>query len=189
MLFIITIAPFLGFAQSKLLTPKKKIASVKNDIEKVSRDFYLDFNNLKGDTIFQASNTTMFASKVIPDGALQSVITKYESPKSYSWQATMFKNESFEEAVLKYKEYFEQLNGANFTFVDKTTHKLSGVYDTPDEGRGFASSKLAYEGDNHDLQLFKIEISLSYLFPVWIVEILMYEKISDKNMRPTAKSF
>lgn len=167
--------------------PKLKSAlSVKPDIEKVAKDYYQNFNNIKGDTLIQTTNTIEFSSKVIPVGALQSSITKYSEPNSYSWQATMLQTENFEEAVSKYKQYYRQLNAANFTFYDNTSCKLTGLYDAPDEGRGFASSILEFEGNSHCLQLLKIEVGLNYSFPEWTVKIMAYEKTADENVRPSA---
>ena len=172
-------------AQPKLF-PNKSTSSIKPDIEKVARDYYQNFNNIKGDTILQTTGTIEFASKIIPTGALECSITKYSDPNSYSWQATMIQTEDFKEAVSKYKQYFRQLNGSVFTFYDKTSYKVMGHYDAPDEDRGFASSILELDGKNNDLQLFKIEVALNYSFPLWSVKILVYEKISDEKIRPTA---
>jgi hypothetical protein len=78
------------------------------------------------------------------------------------------------------------LNGANLTFYDRTSSKLTGPYDVPDEDRSFASSILELDSKKHDLQLFKVEVALNYSFPQWTVKIMVYEKIADENMRPSA---
>ncbi|HJY21764.1 MAG TPA: hypothetical protein VJ279_02695, partial [Hanamia sp.] len=163
----------------------KSSPSVKPDVEKVARDYYQNFNNIKGDTLMQTAGTIEFESKIIPAGSLEATITKYSDPNSYSWQAIMFQTEDFKEAVSKYKQYYRQLNGANLTFYDRTSSKLTGPYDVPDEDRSFASSILELDSKKHDLQLFKVEVALNYSFPQWTVKIMVYEKIADENMRPT----
>lgn len=168
--------------------PKLKTApSIKGDIEKVAKDYYNNFNNITGDTLMQANNEIEFSSKVLPVGAIESRITKFIDPKTFTWQATMFKTEDFNEAVSKYKLYYRQLNGSNLKIDLNSSYKLNGDYDTPDEGRGFASSFLKFDGLNEDLKEFKIEIGLNYSFPEWTVRILMYEKEADDEIRPTVR--
>jgi hypothetical protein len=171
------------FAQPKLAVFKNS-SSIKADIEKVAADYFENFNNLKGEIIIETGSTIQFQSKVMPAGALDATITKYK-PNSYSWQSTLFKTEDFKEAVAKYKQYFRQLDGATFSFYDKSRYKLSGIYDVPDEGRSFASSTLEIQDPGNNLKLFKVEIGLNFAFPEWIVKILVYEKIADEDVRPT----
>jgi hypothetical protein len=177
---------FTLFAQPKV-QPGKATPSVKFVIEKVAQDFYQNFNNIKGDTLNATGSAIEFTSRVAPVGALETSITKYVDPDSYSWQSTLFKTEEYESAIAKYKEYYRQINGATLTFYDKTSYKLSGYYDIPDENRSFASSILELNGNNHDLQLFKVEVALNYSMPDWSVKIMVYEKVADKDIRPTVR--
>lgn len=186
LLIVVFIFTTLSLSAQIKLPALKSSPSVKPDVEKVARDYYQNFNNIKGDTLLQAAGTIEFESKIIPAGSLEATITKYSEPNSYSWQATMFQTEDFKEAVSKYKQYYRQLNGANISFYDKTSYKLSGNYDVPDEDRSFASSLLELDSKKHELQLFKVEVALNYSFPQWTVKIMVYEKIADENMRPSA---
>jgi hypothetical protein len=173
-------------ATAQPLVPLKKSSNtLKPVVEQVARDFYQNFNNVKGDTLNQSEETIEFASRIAPPDAISTSITKYLQPYSYTWEATMFQTESYEEAVEKYKSYYKQLNGARLTFYDKTAYHLSGRYDAPDEARAFASSILQLDPSNKDLQLFKVEIGLSYSLPEWTVKVMIYEKIADDQIRPT----
>ena len=174
---------FATFAQPRVAL--KTSPSIKPVIEKVASDYYQNFNNIKGDTINKTESTIEFTSKISPAGSLWTSITKYIDPYSYTWQTTMFQSENYQEAVDKYKEYYKQLNGCTLTFYDKTSYKLVGGYDTPDEGRPFASSILQLDGNNQDLQLFKVEVALNYSLPNWTVKIMIYEKVADDKIRPT----
>ncbi|MEO6681295.1 MAG: hypothetical protein ABIN48_00590 [Ginsengibacter sp.] len=164
---------------------KSATPSIKTDIEKVARDLYQGFNNIKGDTLMQATNTIKFASKVIPVGATDCYVIKHPYPNSYSWQAVMFESEEFSEAVAKYRTFYRQLTGTTITFYDKSSYKLTGEYDTPDEGRAFASSMLHLHGARESMKSLKIDIGLNYSFPQWQVTILVYEKVPDEDIRPT----
>jgi len=180
MLFIV----FTVIAQPDLQRAKS-VPSLKPVIEKVARDYYQNFNNIKGDTVSQTESTIEFKSKIIPEGAIDASITKYINPYSYSWQTTMFQSEDYLAAVGKYKEYYNQLNGCTLTFYDKSSYKLGGNYDTPDENRAFASSILQLDNTNPDLRLFKVEVALTYSIPDWTVRIMVYEKVADDEIRPT----
>ncbi len=173
------------YAQPKLSLFKSS-PSIKPDIDKVVQDYFDNFDNIKGDTLMQTVSTIEFDSKIIPAGSLETTITKYKTPKTYSWQSTMFKTEEFNEAVAKYKQYYRQLNGATFTFSNKTSYRISGAYDAPDENRTFASSILETNTYDRTLKLFKVEIALDYAFPEWTVKIMIYEKIADQDIRPSS---
>ena len=183
--FTLLIFPVLAVSAQQRISLKKTTNTLKPVIEKVARDYYQNFNNIKGDTLNESESTIEFTSKVAPADALSTSITKYIDPYSYTWQATMFQSEDYEAAVVKYKEYYKQLNGCTLVFYDKTTYKLVGGYDTPDEGRAFASSILQLDGLNHDLQLFKVEVALNYSLPDWTVKVMIYEKVADDKIRPT----
>jgi hypothetical protein len=183
--FTLLIFPVLAVSAQQRISLKKTTNTLKPVIEKVARDYYQNFNNIKGDTLNESESTIEFTSKVAPADALSTSITKYIDPYSYTWQATMFQSEDYEAAVVKYKEYYKQLNGCTLVFYDKTSYKLVGGYDTPDEGRAFASSILQLDGLNHDLQLFKVEVALNYSLPDWTVKVMIYEKVADDKIRPT----
>jgi ABC-type antimicrobial peptide transport system permease subunit len=171
-------------AQSRSLF--KSSSSIRADIEKVADDYYENFDNIKGDTIMETVSSVEFSSKIIPEGAIETTITKYKTPLTYSWQSTLFKTEEFKEAVAKYKQVYRQINGATLTFHDNAAYKLSGKYDAPDEARAFASSILDIGTYDHNLKSFKIEVALNYAFPEWIVKIFVYEKVADEDIRPSS---
>src|SRR6185312_149649 len=183
--FTLTILQSITGSTQPLVSLKKSPNTLKPVVEQVARDFYQNFNSIKGDTINQSEETIEFASRIAPADAISTSITKYLQPYSYTWEATMFKTENYEEAVEKYKIYYRQLNGSKLTFYDKTSYNLSGDYDAPDEGRAFASSILQLNPSNNNLQFFKVEIGLSYSLPEWTVKVMIYEKIADDKIRPT----
>src|SRR5690606_11178240 len=110
LLLLFMASPFALFAQPKVKF--RSTPSVKFVVEQVARDFYQNFNNIKGDTLNVTGGAIEFTSKVVPVGALSTSITNYVDPNSYSWQSTLFKSEEYEAAVEKYNEYSRQINGA-----------------------------------------------------------------------------
>ena len=172
-------------AQTKLhvfkITP-----SVKADVEKVANDYYSHFDYLKGEQIDETAQSIEYRCKLLPQGALESTITEFKNQQNvYSWQAVMLNTEDFNKAEKKYKELYKQLDGSSFMLHGSKKYNLEGVYDIPTEERAFASSILSLDVNQKGLQLLKIEVSLSYLLPDWSVKLLIYEKQSDEDIRPS----
>ncbi len=186
-LFFCFIASHL-IAQNKM--PVLRVNNkIKPDIEKVARDYYGHFNDIKGEEISETINTIEYKSKIIPPGATESTIQEIKGLQNvYSWQATMLQTEDFEKAAEKYKQIYNQLNGANLLMDDNKLWKFKGAYDAPDETRAFASSILQAEVTEKVLQRLKVEVALNYNMPEWTVKILVYEKEPDEDMRPTERA-
>ena len=185
---IFILFPFSLFSQNKFSVLKFP-NTIRPDIEKVARDYYDHFYNIKGEKISESESTIEYQSKVIPQGALESTITQIKSLHNvYSWQATMMNTDDYEKAVEKYKQIYRELNGANFILYNNEAWKFEGAYDTPDESRSFASSILNTDNNDKALQKLKIEVALNYNTTEWSVKILVYEKENDADIRPTEKT-
>ena len=182
MLFILSSLSLV--AQNKI-THIKKVPAINADIEKVVRNYYDHFANIKGEKISETENIIEYSSKINPKGALESTIMQIKSlDNSYSWQALMLDTEDYNQAVSKYKQLYRQLNGTKLFLNDGKSYKLKGIYDTPDETKGFASTLLGLEAGENKMNQFKIEIALNYTMPEWSVKIYVYEK-EDEDIRPT----
>ena len=171
-------------AQNK--PPVFKITSpITPDIMKVARDYYDHFFNIKGEKISETESIIEYRSKILPQGALESTIMQIKSLRNvYSWQAIMMNTDDQDKAVAKYKQIYRGLNGANLVMNDGRTCKIKGAYDAPDD-RAFASSILEPDVKEKYLQRLKIEVALNYNLPDWSVKILIYEKESDEDIRPS----
>ena len=185
---IFIFASFNLLAQKSILLLKTG-SSIKPDIEKVARDYYDHFYNIKGDTISESESTIEYQSKVIPASSIESSITQIKSLHNvYSWQATLLNTDDYEKAVEKYKQIFHQLNGSNFKIQDNQTWKFEGPYDTPNDARSFASSILEPTVNDKVFKRLKIEIALNYNMPDWTVKVMVYEKEKDADIRPSEKN-
>lgn len=188
------LCPLLLLVVTLNLTAQNKLAVLKispvlkPDIETVARDYYDHFFNIKGKKISETESTIEYNSKVKPQGSLESTITQIKSIQNvYTWQALMLNTEDYDKAVDKYKQIYQQLNGASFIMHDGKAWKFMGDYDTPDEERSFASSILEPDVNEKYLRKLKIEVALNYYMPEWSVKILVYEKESDEDIRPSEK--
>ncbi|MDQ6902420.1 MAG: hypothetical protein M3139_05335 [Bacteroidota bacterium] len=172
-------------AQNKIRVLKLS-STVKPDIEKVTGDYYDHFDHIKGETLYETVSTIEYASKVLPLGASQSSITEIKSVhNNFSWQAIMFTSEDYKKAAEKYKQIYNELNGANYNMHENKVWKFKGRYDSPDDDRAFASSILEPDKSEKSLRKLKIEVALSYSIPEWTVKVLIYEKEADEDIMPT----
>lgn len=179
----------LNISAQHKISKIKLVPALTADIEKVARDYYVHFDNIKGEKISESGNIIEYASKISPPGAIESTIMQIKSLRnSYSWQALMLDTEDFDKAVASYKKIYHQLNGAKLSLENGESYKLTGEYDTPSESRAFASSMLELDANNKAIQPFKIEVALNYSMPEWSVKIYVYEKENDEDMRPTVNS-
>jgi hypothetical protein len=179
------LSTFCAAAQNKL--PAVKFSSaITPDIIRVARDYYDHFFNIKGDKISETESTIEYKSKILPQGAEESTITQIKSLQNvYSWQAIMMNTDDYDKAVAKYKQIYHQLNGASLPMNDGKSCKIRGTYDAPDTERAFASSILEPDVQEKYLRRLKIEIALNYAMPEWTVKIMIYEKESDEDIRPS----
>jgi hypothetical protein len=186
-LLIFTLATLHIKAQNKL--PVVKFSSVTPDIVRAAGDYYDHFFYIKGEKISETESTIEYKSKILPQGAVECTIMQIKSLLNvYSWQAIMMNTDNYDNAVAKYKQIYRQLNGANFAMNDGKTCKIRGSFDAPDINRAFASSILEPDVKETYLQRLKIEIALSYNMPDWAVKIMIYEKESDEDIRPTVRA-
>lgn len=185
---VFLLAGLINFAQNK--PSDGKISPIINsDIEKVAKDYYDHFDNIKGEKISETQNMIEYTSMINPPGAIESTVMKIKSlENSYSWQALMLDTENYNAAVAKYKELYHQLNNTRLSLGDGKTYKLKGAYDAPGEAKFFASSLLGLDAYPDELHQFKVEITMAYTMPDWSVKIYIYEKEDDGDIKPTANS-
>ncbi len=179
----------LGLAAQKKNTHIKPVPAIDPDIEKVARDYYDHFTNIKGEKISETENIIEYSSKINPKGALESTIMQIKSlDNSYSWQALMLDTEDYTQAVSKYKQLYKQFNGTKLSLNDGKSYRLKGTYEIPDEVRGFASTILGLYAGENEIHKFKIEIALNHTNPEWSVKIYVYEKEDDEDLKPTVNT-
>jgi hypothetical protein len=164
------------FAQSQLI--KLPISNAfRTDVQKVIEQYHQQFESIRGNVLNKNPQTVEYASLLVPEGAQESVITKYSSRQKsiYSWQAVMLTTEDYATAVKKYKWLFSQLKGLNVKYV-ADLYTLRGDYEVPDESRKFTVSTLVLAHPPTPLRKLKVDVSMTFEFPEWKVSMLVYEK-------------
>lgn len=171
------------FSQSQLIKLPVNNA-FRTDVQKVMEEYPHQFAAIRGGVINKNPQTVEYASLVLPDGAQESVITKYSSRQKpiYSWQAVMLTTEDYATAVKKYKWLFGQLKGLNIKYV-ADLYTLRGDYEVPDESRKFTVSSLVLSQPPTPLRKLKVDVSMTFEFPEWKVSMMVYEKEKEDDER------
>lgn len=187
-LLLLAIWP-VSFAASGQPTPKlKKPDAMQSALNEVVQEFFNNFDASTGDVITEAVGVTSYESLVTLPGAVSATINKYLVPVAWSWEARMQEADDYQSAAKQYNQIFRQLHNARLTPGGFEKIRLLGDYDAPNEDRTFASSQFRFESIKDDRRNFKIDLSMRYEFPVWVIAVSMYEKVPDSEIRPGMRS-
>src|SRR5690349_20865141 len=86
--------------------------SISGDLEKIVKDYFNHFVNIRGAELDEKPQSTDYESSVKLQGAEDCSISKYSSANNdiWSWQAVMLTTEEFETAKKKFKTLYGQVN-------------------------------------------------------------------------------
>lgn len=179
-LFTILITAISSNAQLKLSSLTN---TIQPDLEKVVKDYFNHFTNIRGEEIGQNPQTTEYSSSVKLSGAEECSITKYSSVKNevWSWQAVMLTTEDFETARKKFKTLYSQVNNLSVHFDKEGGISFKGEYETPTEAKKFTSVIFSAPNKNQTLSPLKIELVMEYKLVEWEIRIMVYGKEREDN--------
>src|SRR5258708_19563409 len=128
------------------------------ELEKVVKDYFNHFTNIRGEEIGNNPQSTEYYSSVKIKGAEECSITKYRSKKNdvWSWQAVMLKTEEFEIAKKKFKSLYSQMNNLAVHFEDQTACSFKADYETPIEEKKFNSIVFTTQTKNETVKPLRI---------------------------------
>jgi hypothetical protein len=158
---------------------------IQPELEKVVKDYFNHFTNIRGDEIGQNPQTTEYNSSIRITGSEECWVTKYSSANNdvWSWQATMLTTEEFDAAKKKFKTLFSQLNNLPVHFESQAGCSFKGDYETPTDAKKFTSVVFSAQTNNESIKPLKIELTLEYKLVEWEVKILVYGKEREDNER------
>jgi hypothetical protein len=164
-----------------------KLPSVVNpvqpELEKVVKDYFNQFVNIRGEETGQNPQSTEYHSSVTIKDAEECTVTKYSSAKNevWSWQAVMLTTEEFETAKKKFKTLYHQVNNLAVHFEDQPACSFKGEYETPTEAKKFTSVIFSSQTKNDAVKSLRIELTLEYKLLEWEIKILVYGKEREDN--------
>jgi hypothetical protein len=161
---------------------------LRNNLQKIINDFPGKLSSVRGDTLSVGPQTIEFASLLEFKGAQQSSIVEYRSLHPlYSWQAVLLDTEEFEAAAKKYKWLCNQLKAMSVKMEGGRSIGFTGEYQPADESKKFSSSIFKLHPAPDDLTKLRIEASMQFEFPVWKVNLSVYDKEREDDERGAIK--
>ena len=114
-------------------------------LEKVVKDFPNRFRNIKGELLVQKTQTAEYRSTIQVPGSTSCIVTKYlvSNNDTYSWSCVAAENRDFNQAKIKFKEIFEQIENTIIKIDGEKPFIISGQYRTPVEDR--KSTNIAFD--------------------------------------------
>lgn len=164
---------FILPAQVKL--PSLNSNSIKPDVIKVVEDYPNQFKNITAEQISANPQTTEFRSTIKINGGEQTVVTKYTAKKKeiYSWHVVMASTEEFDDAVKKYKTFYNQLNDMTVR-LGAASYTFKAKYEAPEEEKSFNSTIFTATSDNELAKRIRVELLMENELMEWKVKILVY---------------
>jgi len=173
----------LSTSNAQIKLPAITANSIHPELEKVVKDYFNHFMNIRGEEIGNNPQTTEYYSSVKISGAEECSITKYSSAKNevWSWQAVMLTTEEFETAKKKFKSLYTQMNDLTVHFDDEPICSFTGAYEIPTEAKKFTSVVFSAQTKNETVRPLRIELTLEYKLVEWEIKILVYGKDREDN--------
>ena len=168
--------------QAQLLKTLLPSPQFSENLNKIISDFGNNYHNIQGETIDNDQDRDMFASLITLPGSISSVIYRFHSTKdtTASWQATMFKGESYSEAVKTYKNTSRYLNKCRVTVPGNANAGFNGRLQEPDANLTFAVSRFTLNTHAEVYKDFLAEVEMvNTNYGEWEVHLSLHNKKPD----------
>lgn len=155
-------------------------------MESILSDFPYNYKHITGDLVEATGDWQQFASTVMLPGSESCLIGVYHSEldTTASWQALMFRGETFSDAASAYRRLYRQLKLCHLTMVDGSAFYLDGDLEEAAEELDFVTSELKIQTADERFREFKVELEMLYKMDEWVVNINMVSKKKDSEVRP-----
>jgi uncharacterized protein (DUF952 family) len=191
-LFLLCFSLFTHSSHAQLKSPFAKGRSVAQDVEKILDDYPNRFSSFTGEKISENPQSTDYACTLMPEGAEESLITRYSAGGRrvvVSWNATMLTTESFDDARKKFRQLYGALNNKKISIrLNPYNLKNEGSYEQPTEGKDFYSVVFKLDPNDDRYGHLRVELSLRAVMMEWQVSVSVYERDRADNERGDIKA-
>lgn len=173
-------------AQAQFKTDKDPSPGFVKAMETILSDFPYNYRHIKGELVEATGDWHQYASMVSLPGSESCVVGFYHSEldTTASWQALMFRSETFGKAAAAYKRLYQQLSRCRLKMVDGSMYYLDGDYEEASEEADFITSALKIRTADERFREFQVELELLYKLNEWVVNVNMVSKKKDDEVRP-----
>jgi len=183
---------FAFSANAQLKSPFAKGRSVAQDVEKILDDYPNRFSSFTGEKIAENPQSVEYACTFLPEGAEESVITRYSAGGRrtvVAWRATMLTTENFSEASKKFRQLYSALNNKKISIrLNPYNLKNEGTYEQPTEEKDFYSVIFKLDPNDDRYGHLRVEVSLQAVMMEWRISVIVYERDRADNERGDIKA-
>src|SRR5687768_2341040 len=172
---------FMGFNSKAQVIPLKN--AFRENLATVIGNYPNLFKNLAGELLEEHTQSSDYTCLVNVKGAQECIVTKYSArgKEIYSWQAMMLRTEDFQEASKKFSALYHSMQQLPVT-INGVNAVFKSAYSKPTEEKKF-NSIVFKDAEKDDLKKLKVELTLQYEFPEWVIKVLVYEKEREDDER------
>lgn len=155
-------------------------------VETILGDFPYNYKHITGELVEATGDWHQYASTVTIPGAEHCMVGLYHSEldTTASWQALLFRSETFSTAKAAYKKLYHQLNRCRLRMVDGSVFYLSGEFEEASEDLDFVTSAFKIQTADDRFREFHVELEMLYKMDEWVVNVNMVSKKKDSEIRP-----
>jgi hypothetical protein len=146
-------------------------------LEKVIKDYPNRFHNIKGELIIQRTQAAEYKSTIQVPGSTTCFITHNiaNSNDSYSWTCVAFENRDFNQARIRFKEIYEQIENTIIKLDGEKPFIISGQYRTPVEERKSTVIVFDLLPAVGEMKKLKVELTIENLANTWKVALNVFD--------------
>ncbi len=169
-------------SQAQLLKTLLPSPQFSENLNKIVSDFRHNYHNIQGEEIDKDQDRDMFQSLITLPGSVSTIIYRFHSTKdtTASWQAIMFKGESYAEAVKAYKNTSRYLNKCRVAVPGNASAGFNGKLQEPNASLTFAVSTFTLNTDAALYKDFLAEVEMvNVTYGEWEVHLSLHNKKPD----------
>lgn len=161
--------------------PVLPAAGFTDSLNRIVKDYCFNYHHIQGMALDQLEQMDIYNSIASIPGAKETFIYRFHSEEdtTASWQAIMYKGESFKEAAKIYKTTFRLVNKSRLNFGEDKNGSFSGSMDEPNEDLRFTSSLLHANSNNIMYKNFVANIDLINTMDGWEVKLSLNRMKKD----------
>ena len=143
-------------------------------------DYLRNFRSIEGAPLPSMGDAEVFISNAKLPGSSEFVIYRFKSIEdtTASWQAIMYKGESYKEAAKVYKNTFRLVNKTRIN-SSLISSGFSGTLEEPTEDLRFTSSSLRLGTRDQAFKNFVAEVEMVNSYDGWEVHLNLHHKKPD----------
>lgn len=157
----------------------------------VIEDYPNHFSNIKGDRISAYEPAVNYQSKVIIPGAVNCMLTEFDTSERYSWQCELFSSADFQKAKIRFSDLYKEIHNTIIKLTGEKPAILNGQYEIPEKERKQTIIHFHFLPNTGIIRKLHVEMQLQSTDGTWKIILQVYEQEEEAaepvNMRAMAK--